>query len=66
MILTANARHCFALWERPTARLPDDLKNLFLGACGYGNDETSFSIEYSSARFDEAKEELRDMLSDLL
>lgn len=38
----------------------------YLGANGFGNDETSFSIEHSCAKLGEAKEEIRDMLADLL
>jgi hypothetical protein len=64
--LSANERHYFTMWEKPTAQLPDDLKNVYLGASGFGNDETSLSLEYSSMRSDEAEEEIREMLSDLL
>ncbi|WP_338503683.1 hypothetical protein V6R86_08435 [Sphingomonas kaistensis] len=64
--LSANERHYFTIWERPYAQLPEDLTNVFLGANGFGGDETSFSIEYSSAKLGVAEEEIRDMLSDLL
>lgn len=64
--LGANERHYFTTWEKPSAQLPEDLTNVYLGANGFGNDETSFSIEYSSAKLGEAEDEIRDMLSDLL
>ena len=64
--LSANERHYFTIWEKPSAQLPEDLTNVFLGATGFGGDETGFSIEYSSAKIGEAEEEIRDMLSDLL
>jgi len=64
--LSANERYYFTIWEKPASNLPDDIKNLFLGASGFGNDETSYALEYASAKSDEAEEEIRGMLSDLL
>jgi len=64
--LSANERYYCTMWERPGSQVPDDLKNVYMGASGYGNDQTSFSIEYASSKSDEAEEEIRDMLSDLL
>lgn len=64
--VSANERHFFTIWEKPNAQLPEDLNSIYLGASGFGGDETGLSIEYASARFDEAAAEVRDMLSDLL
>lgn len=65
--LAANERSCFVLWDRNgSPELPDDIDMIFLGAGGYGRDETSLCIEYSSVRMKDAEAELRDMLSDLL
>jgi|GEM_PF-2501165 len=64
--LSANERYYFTMWEKPASHLPDDLKNVFLGASGFGNDETGYALEYASVKSDEAEEEIRDMLSDLL
>jgi len=65
--LTANERHCYVLWERPTARLlPDDVDSIFLGVKGLSSDETNVGLEYASVRMKQAEAELQDMLSDLL
>ena len=67
MALIEGERVYFCIWERPSAgELPDDLKNIFVGASGIDSSTTNIVLEYSSPNLEEAENEIDDANTDLL
>lgn len=62
-----NERFYYSIWQRPKCvEIPEDMHTIFLGTSAKDKDSPNIFIEYASNRYEDARAEMQNLLSDLL